>query len=62
MIGTKSFQKKKKNSDEAIKILWVAAILVSRSERGNKQYFILGPVHFSSYLFIYSPIKDPQRA
>ena len=27
---------------EAIKFFWVAAILVGRSERGNKRYFILG--------------------
>jgi hypothetical protein len=40
MIGMKSFKKNIFFSDEAINFFWVVAILVGRSERGNKRYFI----------------------
>jgi hypothetical protein len=41
MIGMKSL-KKTFFLRWGYKIFWVAAILVGRSERGNKRYFILG--------------------
>jgi hypothetical protein len=44
MYNTNEKNIKKKFIKRGNKILWVAAIFVGRSERGNKQNFILGPM------------------